>query len=88
MVVTRQEQGDLEKFEILSEVSSAAGIRRIEAVVGNSYNELQEQKVKKTLEIREKNESLYKKIENFSKEKEEIYKPALSIHLLFFFLVL
>ena len=71
--------GDLEKFEILSEVSSAAGIRRIEAVAGNSYNELQEQKVKKTLEILEKNESLYKKIENLSKEKKEIYKPALSI---------
>ena len=71
--------GDLEKFEILSEVSSAAGIRRIEAVAGNSYNELQEQKVKKTLEILEKNKALYKKIETLSKEKEEIYKPALSI---------
>ena len=43
--------GDLEKFEILSEVSSAAGIRRIEAVAGNSYNELQAQKVKKALEV-------------------------------------
>ena len=42
--------GDLEKFEILSEVSSAAGIRRIEAVAGNSC-ELQAQKVKKALEF-------------------------------------
>ena len=71
--------GDLEKFEILSEVSSAAGIRRIEAVAGNSYNELQAQKVKKALEILEKNKALYKKIEKLSKEKKEIYKPSLSI---------
>ena len=31
------------------------------------------------MEILEKNKALYKKIETLSKEKEEIYKPALSI---------
>ena len=72
--------GDLEKFEILSEVSSAAGIRRIEAVAGNSYNELQAQKVKKALEVTVLSAICkYKKIEKLSKEKKEIYKPSLSI---------